>query len=182
MRANPDNSHRAIKIVNTSCAVSRRGQTPGNDRSSMLDSLPPMDPAPQHSARKLSYSRLLLLALLCLAGTACSTTAPTGKVLFEDPRGSVSLQTISDPSIQASHPINLEPALLAQLLTGIEIHDDGHGTPSLVSQRFCRTAIYLPPLLGRSDPVSRSTACGGLTYGNRQSVCRVSCGDYARRF
>jgi hypothetical protein len=127
MRANPDNSRRAIKIVNTSCAVSRRGQTPGNDRSSVLDSLPPMDPALQHSARKLSRSRSLLVALLCIAGTACGTTAPTGKVLFEDPRGSVSLQTISDSSVRASHPINLEPALLAQLLTGLEIHDDGLG-------------------------------------------------------
>jgi hypothetical protein len=127
MRANPDNSHRAIKIVNTSCAVSRRGQTPGKDRLSMIDSLPPMDPALQHSERKLSHSRLLLVALLCIAGTACGTTAPTGKVLFEDTRGSVSLQTISDPSVQASHPINLDPSLLAQLLRGIEIHDDGLG-------------------------------------------------------
>jgi hypothetical protein len=39
----------------------------------------------------------------------------------------VSLQTISDPSIQANHPINLEPALLAQLLTGLQIHDEGLG-------------------------------------------------------
>jgi hypothetical protein len=69
----------------------------------------------------------ILLALLCLAVTACSTTARTGKVLFEDSRGSVSLQTISDPSIQANHPINLEPALLTQLLTGIELHDEGAG-------------------------------------------------------
>jgi hypothetical protein len=69
----------------------------------------------------------ILLALLCVAGTACSTTAPTGKILFEDARGSVSLQTISDPLIQASHPINLEPALLAQLLTGLEIHEHGSG-------------------------------------------------------
>ena len=69
----------------------------------------------------------ILLALLCFAGTACSTTAPTGKILFNDPRGTVSLQTISDPSIQANHPINLEPALLTQLLTGIELHDEGLG-------------------------------------------------------
>ena len=75
----------------------------------------------------MSHSRSLLLALLCVVGTACSTTAPTGKILFEDPRGSVSLQTISDPSIQASHPINLEPALLAQLLRGLELHDEGLG-------------------------------------------------------
>jgi hypothetical protein len=52
---------------------------------------------------------------------------PTSKVLFEDARGSVSLQTIPDQSIQANHPINLEPALLAQLLTGLEIHDEGLG-------------------------------------------------------
>ena len=68
-----------------------------------------------------------LLTLLCLAGTACSTTAPTGKILFDDPRGTVSLQTISDPSIKANHPINLEPALFSQLLTGIEVHDEGLG-------------------------------------------------------
>jgi hypothetical protein len=39
----------------------------------------------------------------------------------------VALQVISDPSIQASHPINLEPSLLAQLLTGLEIHEGGIG-------------------------------------------------------
>jgi hypothetical protein len=32
-----------------------------------------------------------------------------------------------DQSIQATHPVNLEPALLAQLLTGLEIHDEGLG-------------------------------------------------------
>jgi len=69
----------------------------------------------------------ILLALLCVVSAACGTTAPTGKILFDDPRGTVSLQKISDPSIQASHPINLEPALLIQLLTGIELHDEGLG-------------------------------------------------------
>jgi len=67
------------------------------------------------------------LLLLCFVFAACSTTAPTGKVLFDDPRGTVSLQTISDRSIQANHPINLDQALLAQLLTGIELHDEGGG-------------------------------------------------------
>ena len=105
----------------------------GMDRSSVLHSLPPMTSSPKYQAGKLSYSRLLLLALLCLAGTACSTTAPTGTILFEDTRGSVSLQTISDPLIQASHPIKLEPALLAQLLTGLKIHDEGIGPHRLVT-------------------------------------------------
>ena len=93
----------------------------------MLNSLPPMTPSPKYQKGKLSYGRLLLLALLCLADAACSTTAPTGKILFEDPRGTVSLQTMSDRSIRATHPINLEPALLAQLLTGLKIHDERLG-------------------------------------------------------
>jgi len=82
-----------------------------------------MAPSPQHSARKLSHSRLLLLALLCVAGTACGTTAQSNKVLFEDPRGTVSLQTISDQSIQASHPIDLKPALIARVLSGMQIQE-----------------------------------------------------------
>jgi hypothetical protein len=93
----------------------------------VLNSLPPMTPSPKYQKGKLSYGRLLLLALLCLAGAACSTTAPTGKILFEDPHGTVSLQSMSDRSIHATHPINLEPALLAQLLTGIEIRDRDGG-------------------------------------------------------
>ena len=91
-----------------------------------------MAPSPRHSARKLYHSRSLLLALLCLVGTACGTTAQTGKILFEDPSGTVSLQTISDRSIQASHPINLEPALLARVLHGIEIQDQEHGLQKVI--------------------------------------------------
>jgi hypothetical protein len=93
----------------------------------MLDSLPPMALSPQHLVMKLSRGRSLLVALLCLVATACGTTTPTGKILFDGPHGSVSLQTISDRSIHANHPINLEPALLTQLLTGIELHDEGGG-------------------------------------------------------
>ena len=117
--------------------------------SSVLDSPPPMNHSPQHLARTLPYkpspspaadprvtfhaSRFtvrpisVLLALLCVVSTACGTTAPTGKILFDDPRGTVSLQTMSDQSIQASHPINLEPTLLAKVLRGIEIQDQDRG-------------------------------------------------------
>ena len=80
-----------------------------------------------HASRFTLPLYSILLALSCLAGTACSTTAPTGKILFDDARGTVSLQAISDRSIQANHPINLEPALLSQLLTGMELQDDGGG-------------------------------------------------------
>ena len=106
-----------------------------------------MAPSSQYSARKLSHRRSLLLALLCVVGTACSTTAPTGKILFEDPRGSVSLQTISDPSIQASHPINLEPVLLAQLLRALELHDEGFGREHVKGLQYMisgAAATYYP--------------------------------------
>src|SRR5437016_12659810 len=92
-----------------------------------------MAPSPQHSARKLSHSRLLLLALLVVVGTACGTIAPTGQIILDDPRGTVSLQTISDQSIQASHPITLDPALLAQMLRGIEIQEQEHGLMKFLS-------------------------------------------------
>jgi hypothetical protein len=93
----------------------------------VLDLFPPMTPSPQHSAGKLSDSRSLLLALLCLVGAACGTTAQTGKILLDDPRGTVSLHTISDRSIQANHPIDLEPALLALLLKGMKTQDQDLG-------------------------------------------------------
>jgi hypothetical protein len=102
-----------------------------------------MAPSPQHSARKLSHSRLLLLALLCVAGTACGTTAQSNKVLFEDPRGTVSLQTISDQAIQASHPIDLEPALIARVLSGMQVQP----SPQIYEQTMTGEAItpvFLP--------------------------------------
>ena len=92
-----------------------------------------MAPTPRHQARRLSYKSSFLLALLCVAGNACSTTAPTGKILFNDPRGTVSLQTMSDQSIQATHPISLDPMILAQVLKGIVIQTHEVGLQSLLS-------------------------------------------------
>ena len=113
-----------------------------------------MAPSPQHSARKLSRKPSFFLTLLCLICAACGTTAQTGKILFEDPRGTVSLQTMSDRSIQASHPINLEPALLAQILRGLEIQDQERGLqkllagpPSLVPVFSDDQVRFLVPLL-----------------------------------
>jgi hypothetical protein len=40
---------------------------------------------------------------------------------------------MSDRSIQANHPITLEPTLLAQILRGIEIQDQEHGLQRLVA-------------------------------------------------
>ncbi len=118
----------------------------------MLSSLSPMTPSPKYQEGKLFCSRLLLLALLCVACIACSTTAPTGTILFEDARGSVSLQTISDPLIQASHPINLEPALLTQLLKGLEIDDGGVGAHHVKTMQSSITgAVAISPLFSEDQ-------------------------------
>ena len=78
-----------------------------------------------HASRFTVPLASILLALLCVVGTACSTTPPTGKILFDDPRGTVSLQTIPHQSIQATHPITIEPILLSQVLRGILVQDQG---------------------------------------------------------
>ena len=73
----------------------------------------------------------ILLALLCFVFAACGTTGQAGKILFDDSRGTVSLQAISDQSIQANHPINLDPTLVAQVLQGMEVQDQERGLQSL---------------------------------------------------
>ena len=75
----------------------------------------------------------ILLALLCLLCAACSTTVQNTKTLFEDQRGAVSLQTMSDGSIQATHPIALEPALIAQILNGMTVQYQERGLQKLLS-------------------------------------------------
>ncbi|RPH75347.1 MAG: hypothetical protein EHM80_16385 [Nitrospiraceae bacterium] len=91
-----------------------------------------MAPSPTHWARALVHKPSLILALLCLIGTACSTTDQNAKIIFEDPRGTVSLQTIPDRSIQATHPITLEPTLIAQILRGIEVQDQERGLQKIL--------------------------------------------------
>lgn len=76
---------------------------------------------------------LLLLALACLSGTACSPTGQTSRVLSEDPRGIVSLQALPDRSIQASHPIHLEPALIARVLSGMQVQEHQRGLQDLLT-------------------------------------------------
>ena len=90
----------------------------------MLNLFPPMAFAPQHPT-PLPRKTSIVLILLCLVCAACGTSTSTGKILFEDARGTVSLETITDQSIRATHPINLEPALVAQVLKGIEVQDQG---------------------------------------------------------
>lgn len=101
-----------------------------------------MGSAPQHVSRRLSYKPSIFLALLCVIGTACSTTAPTGKILFEDPRGTVSLQAMADQSIQATQPITLEPTLIAQILKGMTVQDQERGIQRLLAGRSSPVPVF----------------------------------------
>ena len=101
-----------------------------------------MVPAPQHVSRRLSHKPSIFLALLCVIGTACSTTAPTGKILFEDPRGTVSLQAMADQSIQATQPITLEPTLIAQVLKGMAVQDQERGIQRLLAGRSSPVPVF----------------------------------------
>ncbi|NOT23462.1 MAG: hypothetical protein HOP22_12175 [Nitrospiraceae bacterium] len=76
-----------------------------------------------HASRFTVPLNSILLALLCVVTAACSTTGLPGKVFFDDPRGTLSLQTMSDQSIQANHPVDLDPTLLAKVLQGLEVQE-----------------------------------------------------------
>ena len=87
---------------------------------------------------------LLLLALACLSSTACSATSQTDRVLSEDPRGTVSLHALSDQSIQASHPIHLEPALIARTLSGIQVQEHQRGLQDLLAGSASPIPVFSP--------------------------------------
>lgn len=89
--------------------------------------------APPSRSRQRSCAASLVLTLLCLVVVACSATDQNTKVLFEDPRGTVSLQTMPDQSVQATHPITLDPILIAQILKGIEVQDQERGIQRLLA-------------------------------------------------
>lgn len=93
-----------------------------------------MAPSLRRSALHSFHKPSLFLALLCFAGAACSTTGQTVKVLHDDPRGTVSIQTMPDESIHANHPVNLESALVAQVLKGLEVQDQERGIQSLIGR------------------------------------------------
>lgn len=135
----------------------------------MLNLLPPMAPAPQHSARRLPRKTPIVLILLCLVFAACGTTTSTGKILFDDPRGTVSLQTMPDQSVQATHPITLDPLLLAQILKGIEVQDQERGLQKILGGTSAPTPVFsddqiqfLAPLL--AEGLRTATPDQRITY------------------
>ena len=101
-----------------------------------------MCPPLHHSKIRRQRKSLLLFAIVCLIGTACSTNSSTEKILSEDPRGAVSLQTTGDPSIQASHPIHLEPALIARVLSGMQVQERQRGLQELLGGSASAVPVF----------------------------------------
>ena len=93
-------------------------------------------------AQERSRVTSVALVLLCLIGTACSTTDPNAKIIFEDPRGAVSLQAMPDQSVQATHPITLDPLLIAQVLKGIEVQDQERGLQKILRGMSAPTPVF----------------------------------------
>lgn len=124
---------------------------------------------PPSWARQRSRASSVALVLLCLIGAACSTADPNAKVLFEDPRGTVSLQTMPDQSVLATHPITLDPLLLAQILKGIEVQDQERGLQKILGGTSAPTPAFsddqiqfLAPLL--AEGLRTATPDQRITY------------------
>jgi hypothetical protein len=101
-----------------------------------------MAPASPYGAQRLTYQPSFVLFLLCLFCAACSTTDRNRTVLFEDLRGTVSLRTTSDQSIHATHPISLEPAVLAKVLKGIQVQEQERGIQRLLEGRPTPVPVF----------------------------------------
>lgn len=134
----------------------------------------------QHATAAPSRSRVLLLALLCLIGAACSSTTPTGKAQVDDPRGTVLLQAISDRSIQASHPINLDQALIARILSGLQVQERQRALQEMLAGSSATPAFseeqvqFLAPRIATAlTTATTGEAVAFLVTSPRQSAGRL---------
>lgn len=84
----------------------------------------------------------LPLAVFCFIGAACSTEPQAAKVVFEDPRGTVFLQQISDRSFTATHPISLDPALIARVLSGVLVQERQRALQTIVAGSSAPTPVF----------------------------------------
>jgi hypothetical protein len=96
----------------------------------------------QHVARAQFRRPVFFLSLLCVVTSACGTTASIGNAPVEDPRGTVLLQAIPDHSIQASHPINLDPTLIARVLSGLQVQERQRVLQELLAGSSSATPVF----------------------------------------
>jgi hypothetical protein len=119
--------------------------------------------------------------MLCLVGTACGMTPPIAKVLFEGPRGKVFLQPIPDRSFQVSHPVHLETALIARVLSGVLVQERERALQAVLAGSSSTTPIFsaeeiqfLAPLLARAlATATTDQAVGFLVTSTRPGDTRL---------
>jgi hypothetical protein len=62
---------------------------------------------------------------LSLLVFGCAATPRPQIIIHETPAGSVSLEHVTDKSFQAAHPIKLDPSLIARILGGVLVKEEG---------------------------------------------------------
>lgn len=95
-----------------------------------------MKSQPTHDHRlSLTRQGIALIAAFAigLAVTACLSPPKPRAVIHEDLRGSVYLEAMPDGAVPASHPISLEPAVIARILRGIQVQERQRVLQTLVA-------------------------------------------------
>src|SRR5215216_3210155 len=126
--------------------------------------------------------RIAALAL-CAGLVACAGTARPDLVIHESTRGVVALERIPDKSIQAAHPVKLDPAVVSAALRGLHVKDSKSALDELIMTNphvmrvFSEDDIrFLAPLVvdalatARADQLVRFTTVqsGALTVSNER--------------
>ena len=119
------------------------------------------------------HVRCYLTACLsaALLYSACSTGPEVDVKIDESPHGAVYLKRISDGSLQAAHPIKIDSATIALLLSGILIREQQPSpkTPSAGSEArpvFSGSEVgYLAPLISEGLRRAASDQQVGFTIG-----------------
>lgn len=95
-----------------------------------------MPPRPIQQYRPLTVRAVLLPTAsfaISFVVTACLSPPKPHVVVHEDPRGSVYLEAMPDGSFQATHPIPLDPALVARVLRGLQVQEQQRLLQTLVT-------------------------------------------------
>jgi hypothetical protein len=67
--------------------------------------------------------RLLFLALTLLTSASCASSPRPEVIVHDGPRGTVYLGRVADRNFQATHPIKLDQAMIARVMTGVYVVD-----------------------------------------------------------
>lgn len=67
---------------------------------------------------------LAVIVCLCMLALACLASPRPEAIVHQSPAASVVLERLPERSIRATHPVSLDPVVLAAVLRGVHIQDD----------------------------------------------------------